>query len=298
MIKNTAQKKINELKKELLKSFNCSQIQEKNYNYEFTVSDTEAKLKVQVYFGKKGVKVILQGNQDSSLYSQVSLTVNGQSPSAANSISSIIEPLSYVGTDESGKGDYFGPLVTAAVFINETMKKELVAAGVKDSKELSDLKIGIIADDIRSIVKNNFEILVLEPEKYNELYSQIKNLNKLLNWCHTTVIENLITKVETQNIIVDKFSNEKIILTKSKIPVKITYITSGERFTAVAAASILARDAFNRWFLKKELENLYLQKGASAEVERVGRNIVEEYGFEKLKEIAKLHFKTTDKLRR
>ena len=117
-----------------------------------------------------------------------------------------------IGTDESGKGDYFGPLVIAGVFANEDMEKELYALGVQDSKKNTDSKNQELALKIKQILgKENYSIVFILPEKYNELYQKMKNLNSLLAWGHARAIENILAEVNCDNAIADQFGNEEYI---------------------------------------------------------------------------------------
>ena len=106
----------------------------------------------------------------------------------------IDEPFNYIGTDESGKGDFFGPLVVAGVLGDKQSLIELKKIEVKDSKELTDSVINKLAGRIKNLVKGKYEIIAINPAKYNELYSKIGNLNRLLGWAHAKVLENILEK--------------------------------------------------------------------------------------------------------
>ncbi|NWF51214.1 MAG: ribonuclease HIII [Ignavibacteriaceae bacterium] len=270
-----------------------------NYNYEIKISLNNNSVKYLVYFGNKGIKQVLQGNNEQKFYKDVRDLVFGYdlfNQSEAN----ISEPEKYIGTDESGKGDYFGPLVICGVFVNEESGYRLKELGVKDSKQLNDEKIFDLSKKIRAVINDNFEIVMINPEKYNLLYSKFENLNKLLAWGHSKVIENLLHKVDCNNIICDKFGRESLILNalQDKGSQKEIYQThNAERFTAVAAASILARNRFLFWMRQKEKElKIKLVKGSSEKVEQVSNEILSKFGEEKLKTLVKWHFKTSKKL--
>lgn len=277
--------------------FQISSISEKPYNYEVEVSGGKEKLKLQVYFGKKGVKTILQGNKESQLFKDLEDMISDE-PKFGFDTNDHSEPAEYIGTDESGKGDLFGPLVTAAVFVDEKTKVELRKLGVKDSKELSDAQINILAPKIEKIVAPNFEIVKINPEKYNELYSKFRNLNKLLMWSHSKAIENLLKKIDCREVITDKFSNENFRFTDINILSKVNFqqITKAEKFTGVAAASILARNRFNLWFKSKENKELEIPKGASSIADKKVREIVEDFGKDDLSKYCKMHFKNLKKI--
>lgn len=302
-IEKDAASEIKRLKSEIIKhSFTVSDISTKQYNHEFTVSSDQDKIKVQVYFGKKGVKTILQGNNESFLYKELSSIIFGESLFKQTN-EEIHEPGNYIGTDESGKGDFFGPLTVAAFYLDSTVKKELSHFGVKDSKLLTDLQINLIAEKIKKIKNVNYEVVVVTPAKYNELYAKFGNLNLLLNWAHSKAIEVLLNKVDTETVITDKFSKRELNISttknKSFSDKKINFIQTakGERFIGVAAASILARNAMNLWFDNQKQKGLVLPKGASGEVDSKARIIKSQFGEAKLNELAKLHFKTLQKIK-
>ena len=115
-----------------------------------------------------------------------------------------------IGIDESGKGDYLGPLVIAAVFVDATTQSELTLMNVRDSKKISDGRILDIAPDIRLICPHS--IIAIGPQRYNELYEKIRNLNCLLAWGHAKALENLLEKVSCGRAIADQFGNEQLIL--------------------------------------------------------------------------------------
>lgn len=270
----------------------------REYNYEGLVSSGKESIKLQVFFGKKGIKTILQGNKESDLYKRVSSILFGGNLFPVNEVS---EPESYIGIDESGKGDYFGPLVIAGVFVDIEIKSKLLKSGVKDSKELSDYKIKIIAAEIKNILTaKNYNVVAINPEKYNHLYLKIENVNKLLAWGHSRVLENILSNVKTMDAISDKFGNENYILSSLMAEgkkINLIQTHKGERFTGVAAASILAREKLIDWFIKQQKDlKINLPKGASSLTETAAKNIIKEFGEDYLSKIAKLHFKTTKKI--
>lgn len=200
-----------------------------------------------------------------------------------------------IGVDEAGKGDYFGPLCVAGVFADKSSFQRLIELGVKDSKQLSDAQVRKIAQAIVKSVPNY--IIRLNPKKYNELYASFHNLNRLLAWCHATVIENLAAHYPIEVAIIDQFASEHVVeqaVHKKKLEIKLEQRVRGEQDLVVAAASIVAR-----WGFLEGIEacgkpyNLTLHKGASSAVVKQARAIVLEHGPEILENIAKLHFKTT-----
>ena len=205
----------------------------------------------------------------------------------------------HLGIDESGKGDFFGPLVIAGVFVDGNLPRQLLDLGVKDSKQItSDQKALDLADAIKELITlDRFNVIVLTPEKYNELYVKFANLNRLLAWGHASVIENLLIRWPTcPRALSDKFAHESLIqraLKENGKKILLQQRTKAESDIAVAAASILARAAFlTRLKYLGEKIGITLPKGASAQVKAAAREIVKKHGPEALKSVCKFHFKT------
>lgn len=213
-------------------------------------------------------------------------------------------PLPHIGTDESGKGDYFGPMVVAAVLVDAPTKPKLEALGVKDSKLLSDKRCHELAARIREICRGKYEEVEIPPERYNELYENFrkegKNLNHLLAWGHARAIESLLERFSCTHAVADQFGDERYI--RSKLMEKgkqlqLIQVPKGERYLAVAAASILTRDKFLARLEKFSQEyGIELPKGASEAVVTAAKQIIEKKGLEELRKVAKLHHKTTHKI--
>ena len=200
-----------------------------------------------------------------------------------------------IGIDESGKGDYFGPLVIAAIFVDATTEGELGLMEVKDSKKISDGRILEMAPDIRTICPHS--IIVIGPQRYNELYGKIRNLNRLLAWGHAKALETLLERVSCDRAIADQFGDERLIVNALQgkgRKIALEQRPKAETDLAVAAASILARAEF-LLRLKRLSHHIgtTLPKGASPAVELAARMIVKKHGQERLNTVAKLHFKTT-----
>lgn len=204
----------------------------------------------------------------------------------------------HIGTDESGKGDYFGPLVAAGFFLPEGQEDVLKELGVRDSKRISDNRVRDIADSLKEGYKHS--VVVIGPEKYNELYQKMRNLNKLLAWAHSRVIENILEEVPATLVITDQFGDQAFVnnaLMKKGRNIELIQRTKAEDDMAVAAASILARAEFLKrmFFLSREIGS-ELPKGAAPKVEEVGTELVKQHGPEILNKVAKLHFKTTKRI--
>ncbi|MGQ0694250.1 MAG: ribonuclease HIII [Nitrospiraceae bacterium] len=200
-----------------------------------------------------------------------------------------------IGIDESGKGDYFGPLVIAAVFVDVTTQGELAIMEVRDSKKISDGRILEMAPDICTICPHS--IVAIGPHKYNELYAKIRNLNRLLAWGHARALENLLEQVSCGRAIADQFGDERFILNalqEKGRKIVLEQRTKAESDLAVAAASILARAEFLLRLKRLSDEvGTALPKGASPAVELAARMVIKKHGRERLDSVAKLHFKTT-----
>lgn len=199
-----------------------------------------------------------------------------------------------IGIDEAGKGDFFGPLCIAGVYAEGDAISELKSAGVRDSKNMTEKNIFKLAKEIRK--RCEVTVVRMNPLKYNELYGKFKNLNHLLAWGHATAIENLVSKTGCKNVIIDQFAAEQVVigaLKKKKLEVNLTQRHRGEEDLVVAAASILAREAFVTELdkLSKQWE-MTLPKGASRQVVKAGVDFLRRFGKEKLSGVAKSHFKT------
>lgn len=208
----------------------------------------------------------------------------------------------HIGTDESGKGDYFGPLVIAGVCITKKQEELLATLGVRDSKSNSDNKNKELAKKIEELLgKTCVSIVCISPERYNSLYDEIgRNLNKVLGWGHARVMENLLSDNLCENAIADQFGDESIIksalLAKGK-SLNLIQSPKAERDIGVAAASILARARFlNELERLGKILGVTLSKGVNSTVESIAKNIYENGGLEKLKQFVKLHFQTTKKI--
>jgi len=204
----------------------------------------------------------------------------------------------HIGTDESGKGDYFGPLVIAGFFLPDDQEGILKEFGVKDSKTLSDNRCRQIAE----ILKKGYThtVVTIGPEKYNELYARIRNLNRLLAWGHARAIENILAEVSCARAITDRFGDEKFVLNallKQGKTIELVQRTKGEADLAVAAASILARAEFLKrlYFLGREW-SLDLPKGAGPQVEEAAVALIRKHGVGALDQTVKKHFKITGRV--
>lgn len=224
-----------------------------------------------------------------------------QAPATSNPVLEALRGQTHIGIDESGKGDYFGPLVIAGICVAADDEQRLVRAGVKDSKLVSDKQAIPLAEKIRSIAgPGRCDVVHISPEKYNELYTRIRNLNRLLAWGHARVLENLLAKSPCDVAVCDQFGDESLIrkaLMEKGRAVRLVQSPRAEQDTAVAAASILARDTFLRKLGEmSEKYGVRFPKGAT-HVLQAAREFVESRGEAELGKVAKLHFKTTAKVK-
>ena len=233
---------------------------------------------------------------------------SGSSKGAAEPSTAPPETEPHIGTDEAGKGDFFGPMVTAGVYVDGRTAQILRTLGVRDSKTVSDRELGRLATQIRQVIEQDHRaVLVLAPRRYNELYRQMrsegKNLNTMLAWTHTRVIEDLIkTGLRPNFILSDQFGDKRYIesrlLAETRLSgVSLIQMHRAEADVGVAAASILARDGFLRWLdqASKTL-GITLPKGASPKVIEAARELARRNGADSLKEYAKVSFKTMEKV--
>lgn len=204
----------------------------------------------------------------------------------------------WIGIDESGKGDFFGYLIVAGVVVESDKLEILKELNVRDSKKISDNRVIYLS----KIIKQNFinSVVSISPKKFNELYKNFKNINKILAWGHSRVIKNLLKISNINYIIIDKFTTKKYIedfLTKEEKNIKKIEIIKGERDIGVAAASILARAGFllslNKLSKKWQIE---FPKGASDIVDNVGIEFVKKYGKDNLINVSKINFKNFKKI--
>ena len=255
------------------------------------------KLSVAVY--EKGPKVLVQGKGvEDFVQFELEPKILGEAKLGYEEVHSpqMFEP--HFGVDESGKGDFFGPLVIAGAFVDRGIAHKLIDAGVQDSKRItSDAKIRTLADTIRKTTMGLFEVVLIGPAKYNELYEKFGNLNKLLAWGHARVIENLLEKKpDCPRSLSDQFADARLIeqsLLRHGQKIDIEQRPRAESDIAVAAASILAREAFITW-LEREGKKIgvRLERGVSPGVKEVAKKLVETKGPESLRQLAKVHFRT------
>ena len=209
----------------------------------------------------------------------------------------------HMGIDESGKGDFFGPLVIASVYTDKNSVEILKELGARDSKKISSDRVALqLASDIRKKLEGCYAVVSIGPEAYNRMYSKIGNVNKLLAWGHARAIENLLEKVPNcPRALSDKFGPtariESALMEKGR-KIKLDQRTKAESDPAVAAASILARAGFLLALRKmeKDFGIETVPKGCSDRVKQVAAQLVANHGPSILSKTCKCHFRTTDEV--
>src|SRR5438552_4008988 len=253
------------------------------------------KLSVAVY--EKGPKVLVQG-RDVEEFAQFELEpkILGEAKLGYEEVHSpeMFEP--HFGVDESGKGDFFGPLVIAGAYVDRGIARKLLDGGVVDSKRIgSDARIRALADAIRKESLGLTDTVLIGPAKYNELYEKFGNLNKLLGWGHARVIENLLAKKpDCPRALSHQFADARVVeqsLLRHGRKINIEQRPRAESDIAVAAASILAREAFINWMERKGKEmGLRLERGVSAGVKESAKRMVETKGPGVLRDVETIHY--------
>lgn len=255
------------------------------------------KLTVAVY--EKGPKLVLQGKGTVEfVQSCLSPEILGKLPTEEDTTHDPAVLTPHLGIDESGKGDFFGPLVIAGAYVNPAIARHYMESGIQDSKRISsDRRIRELAQMIRRTPGAVTDVVCIGPERYNEIYAKFGNLNRLLAWGHARVIENLLAlQPDCPRALSDQFANPKLIqraLLERGKAITLEQRTKAESDPAVAAASILARESFINW-MQKQSETLKheLPRGSSAAVKNTAAALVAAHGAGILLEIAKTHFKT------
>lgn len=274
-------------------------------NFEFSpkpyaiFSASRGKVNVTVY--EKGPKVLVQGKETEDFVRfYLEPEILGEAKLGYEEVHSpeMFEP--HFGIDESGKGDFIGPLVIAGAYVDADITRALMDAGIQDSKKIgSDARIRKLAAIIRDTPGIATEVIRINPARYNELYSKFGNLNRMLAWGHAKVIENLHHKrPHCPRALSDQFAKPHEIerALKGKVTnLKLEQRTKAESDTAVAAASILARESFINW-LRDEGEKLKceLPKGASDKVREIVTALIDAHGIGILQSLTKAHFKTSE----
>jgi len=258
----------------------------------------KGKLNVTVYH--KGPKVLVQGKEtEDFIRFTLEPEILGEAKLGYEDVHDPEQFAAHFGIDESGKGDFFGPLVIAGVYTDGRIARELMNAGIMDSKRISSAaRIRKLAEVIRSIPGCTSEMVSIGPERYNEMYATFGNLNRLLAWGHARVIEKLhAARPDCPRALSDQFARAEVLeraLKAKQIPIQLDQRTKGESDIAVAAASILARERFIDWIDQtSQACGVPLPLGASDAVIDAACQLVQQRGEDALQKVAKMHFRTS-----
>ena len=259
------------------------------------------KLTLAVY--EKGPKIVIQGKGTQEFVEfTLEPEVLGEAKLGYEEVHNPERFEPHFGIDESGKGDFFGPLVIAGVYVDAGIARRFMEIGVQDSKNIkSDKKIRDLATAIKNMPGAINSVIEIGPLKYNQLVASFGNLNKLLAWGHARVIENLLAlRPDCPRALSDQFARphliERALMEKGR-GIVLEQRTKAESDPAVAGASILARERFIDWMDKSghRFGKPFL-RGASAQVKKMATDLVGLHGAEILREIAKTHFKTASEI--
>ncbi|GAB4180402.1 MAG: ribonuclease HIII [Terrimicrobiaceae bacterium] len=260
----------------------------------------KGKVSVAVY--EKGPKVVVQGRDSPDFITFIlEPRVLGEAKVGYEDVHHPERFEPHFGIDESGKGDFFGPLVIAGVYVDGIVAREFLDAGVTDSKRIgSDARIRALAAVIRKS-RTAQTLIVIPPQKYNQLIEKMGNVNRLLAWGHARAIENLCAeRPDCPRALSDKFANvhvlERALMAQGR-KLRLDQQTKAESDYAVAAASILAREAYIDWMdAASKRVGVHLPRGVSEAVKSAARQVVERGGAEALAPLAKMHFKTFEEV--
>ena len=240
-------------------------------------------------------KTVFQG-KDANVYAAAFMQGQDEIPNTATT-----NQYPQAGSDEVGTGDYFGPVCVCASYVTHDDVDFLIKLGVRDSKQMSDadmLKIGPLLME-----RIPHSLLIVLPQKYNRVHES-NNLNAIKAKLHNQAYINLAKKIKLPSFkIIDQFTPEtsyyRYLQNEPQIIRGIHFETKAEdKYLSVAVGSIISRYGFLKtWEEMEKKYNMTLPKGSGDKVDIVAQAFVERYGLERLGEIAKLHFKNTEKIR-
>lgn len=293
-----------ELRRKLSEVAEVSAEKDIAYGHQFTMLKGEEKVTLTAYNGKKGRKQVW-GGSSGSLSAALQAAVNGEQVDNQDSLQQKQFSGIWAGSDESGKGDFFGPLVVAAVAVDNTTATKLSAAGVKDCKLLTDKKILELETAIKEIALS-YSVLELKPEIYNLRYEQVRkeggNLNRLLGYGHIAALSKVLQEQPAcSGALIDQFTTSDAVikaLTAKFSAVEFRQQPRAESNIAVAAASILARAQFlHRMDVLSEQAGFTLPKGGGTAATEAAQQLADQYGKDVLGGYVKLHFANYAKLK-
>jgi ribonuclease HIII len=274
-----------------------------NYGKQLQVSDGENTITLNIYYSqKKGVSSVIGGAETNPLR-PVLTGIIGELDNNLNP-ANIHSWESWLGTDEAGKGDFFGALVVAGFFAGRDIVPDLQRIGVKDSKKLMPPQIEKLAHKLYKAFNDRICVIVLKPETYNKLYRDFrakgKKLNELMAWMHGRIILDLQKRTGEKRVLVDKFTTDsKLIRSLQGLEkIELLQVPKAEQDLAVAAASIIAR--YHYLASLKQLKSKFridFRSGSGEQSLITGIEFVKKYSVKRLNEVAKIHFKNYDKIK-
>ncbi|MBW6515064.1 MAG: ribonuclease HIII [Candidatus Cloacimonetes bacterium] len=273
------------------------------YGVQLVFSDNNEQLPLNVYYSeKKGISTVIGGNDNKRIKRSLAEIIHKLNDGFSDG--NIHSWQSWLGTDEAGKGDFFGALVVAGFYADQDIVDGLRKMGVKDSKLISRNMLEPIALKLYKSFKERICVVVLHPVTYNKLYLEFKGQNKKLNelmaWMHGRVILNLLEKTGENKVVVDKFTTDKKLIKtlKDLNKIELLQVPKAEKDLAVAAASIIAR--YHYLESLKQIQKKYridFKAGSGEQSLETGVLFVQKYSLDKLQEVAKIHFKNYDKIK-
>ena len=294
-----------------LEGLTVNPYREINYGLQFLVFKDDISGFIRIYEGKKGLRFDFSQLKDDefSIYIQAILaekppkeTLSDLITNKENDVEKLnfndTDPDDLIGIDESGKGDYFGPLVIAAVRVTPEQKQSLESLGITDSKKLSPSSITFLAKQISKRCQHT--VLIIGNQSYNEIYAKYDNLNHILAWGHMKVLEDTLKQGDCKHALSDQFGNASLLknsLRAKDLKVTLFQRPRAESNIAVACASILARYNFVTQMDKmSEHYKMTFPKGSTKNSLEAAVKFVKDVGKNQLHDVAKLHFNVTQKL--
>ena len=291
----------NILKKKLTATgFIVNPYKEIQYGIQFVIFHGEQDALLRIYDGKKGLRLDMSQVKNVTLLAKLEEGLDYEKKPVSTPVKFEEEkpetdPEELIGVDESGKGDYFGPLVTAACYVNAETRVILKDLGIMDSKKMTDEKIREVAPLIKHHCVHS--LVVMGNESYNDIYEDIQNLNYILAWSHANVIEKTVSQVPCKDALSDQFGKASLVknaLIAKGVQINLSQRHKAESNIAVAAASVLARDTYLEELDKMSKSfKMTFPKGASKKVIETAASFCKEYSRENLDTVAKIHFSTT-----
>ena len=274
-----------------------------DYGKQLEISDGENSITLNIYYSvKKGISTVIGGAETNPLRSLPTRILqeleNSLNPANIHSWES------WLGTDEAGKGEFFGALVVAGFFADRDIVPKLQKIGVRDSKKLTSSLIESVAHKLYKEFNERICVIVLRPETYNRLYREFtakrKKLNELMAWMHGRVILDLQKRTGEKKVLVDKFTSDSNLIRSLKglEQVELLQVPKAEQDLGVAASSIIAR--YHYLASLKQLKSKFrmdFRPGSGDQSISTGIHFVEKYSLERLYEVAKVHFKNYDKIK-